>query len=136
MQARRVMTATGASVIAGTALALVPAAPATAATTFDVAEGSLLAKGAGVALPVTYTCPEGAISFVQGSLNQRSGRSIVSSIAGSGQVACTGEAQTETLVVSAGQPFRRGEALYTVIVTVCDFVTCVDELEQGVLRIT
>ena len=107
------------------------AATASAAGTVSqvtVSDGALLAKGAAITVPITYTCEGGyATVFVQ--VRQRvqggglvSGSRQIDSF--SGLAACTGNVQSTTLTLAPDSgstaAFRSGVALAFVSFTACD----------------
>ena len=84
----------------------------------SVTGGTLVARGAGVELPVQVTCAAGfgesRVSF-GGMLTQRAGNSTTSaSVFGNHTVTCTGSPQTIDLLVavtSPGAPLKPGPAV-------------------------
>ena len=82
-------------------------------------EATVIAKGAGVIVPVEVTCEAGATGFVSVQLTQARGRHVAN---GSGftEVDCEGTTQTVDVVVTAqGGAFKRGPALAEAHLAVC-----------------
>lgn len=104
------------------------AAPAQAATgqLNNVSDGTLLARGTGVTLQVTFTCDPGAVGNAHINVLQRvQGGKIALAAAESPATECTGEAQTFSLTLqSFEQAFKKGTAQAVVTLTVCDASTC------------
>ena len=109
------------------------AAPASATHAVEVADsGTLVAKGAGVIVPVTVVCEPGGVvfppfpfppggSFVSVSVTQRSGNRIAQGYGGT-SVVCNGTPQTVDVQVTPSQaPFKHGTALVTASMTQCDY---------------
>lgn len=115
----------------GLACLLAAAGSASAAGTVSqltVTDGTLLAKGAAVSVPITYSC-EGGYATVFLQVRQRvqggglvSGTRQIDSFYGLG--ACTGGLQTTTMTVlpdtGSSAAFRPGVALAYVSFTACD----------------
>ena len=116
------------------------AAPAHADTVASVTEASLLAKGAAVALEISYTCEPGFELYAAGTLTQRVGKATVSGSAAAGpsRIACTGESQLLTLNVTPGSgAFKRGEAFFSLYYNSChpDIFICTEGQTQSVVRV-
>ena len=82
-------------------------------------EATVIAKGAGVIVPVEVTCEAGATGFVNVQITQARGRHVAN---GSGftEVACEGTTQTvEVLVTAQSGAFKRGAALAEAHLAVC-----------------
>ncbi len=98
-------------------------------------EGTILAKGAGVLVPVEVTCPAGEQAFVEVQLTQARGRHVANGF-GFEEVACTGGPQVvEVLITPFGGAFKKGAALAQARAVVCDdsFFNC--EVEEDVEEI-
>lgn len=113
---------------------------------------TLLAKGAGVVVPVEVTC-EGQVppppppfpfpfppfppfpSSVSVQLTQRSGNSIAQG-SGGANVVCDGTTQTVNVQLTAqGAPFKNGTALATATVFACDSTGCHSASDSEEIRI-
>jgi hypothetical protein len=110
------------------------AVPASAQTTYtvDITSATLVAKGAGVEVELTLTCPAGASLYPNVSVTQRSGQGMAQSFQNrSSSLSCTGLPQTMTVLVVAkpGPSFGVGEAVVSAdIVIFCPpGNVCVDE---------
>ncbi len=100
--------------------------------------GTLIAKGAGVVIPVDVTCPAGTTSFLGVSITQTRGRFIASG-GGGVEVACTGETQTVSVTVFAQNgAFKRGTALVDAHLTSCTdfFGPCSTVRDTEVISLT
>jgi hypothetical protein len=109
----------------GAALATLPALPAVSqeAPTVELGDtATLAARGAGLLVTVTVTCPadsEFADLFV--SVSQRRGSRVANGSGFVGNIDCTGEPQEITVPVQAfGAAFRQGVAFATAELFVCD----------------
>ncbi|MCA1672626.1 MAG: hypothetical protein LC799_10630 [Actinobacteria bacterium] len=113
--------------------------PTAASATHTVAlggSGTLVAKGAGVVVPVTVTCAPSQFNSVDVQLSQRSGNGIVQGY-GSANVVCDGTPHTVDVLVSAqGAPFKQGAALARASMFVCDFSGCHQASDSGEIRIS
>ena len=124
---------------ASAAIAVLLIGSATAASATHTVElgdtGTLLAKGAGVIVPVTVVCQPGTSPFppfpfpggpgVSVTATQRSGNRIAQG-SGGAQVVCDGTPQTVNVQLTANQaPFKHGTALVTATMMTCDaFFVC------------
>jgi hypothetical protein len=100
--------------------------------------GTLIAKGAGVVIPVDVTCPAGTTGFLGVSITQTRGRFIASG-GGGEEVACTGETQTVSVTVFAqGGAFKRGTALVDAHLSSCTdfFGRCSTAEDTEVISLT
>jgi hypothetical protein len=80
---------------------------------------TLVAKGAGVIVPVEVTCPSGSTGFVDVRVTERRGNRVSSGFGGT-TVACTGSEQTVEVLVTANQgAFKKGTALVQANLTAC-----------------
>jgi hypothetical protein len=128
----------------GAALATLPALPAVsqeAPATVEIGDtATLAARGAGLLVTVTVTCPadtEFADLFV--NVSQRRGGRIANAGAFRSGIECTGEPQEITLAATAfGAAFRAGVAFATAELFVCDpnfeCVTVTDAEEITIVR--
>jgi hypothetical protein len=107
------------------------AATASAAGTVSqvtVSDGALLAKGAAISVPITYTCEGGyATVFVQVRQRVQAGGLVTGSRqidSFSGLAPCTGDVQSTTLTLlpdsGSTAAFKSGVALAFVSFTACD----------------
>ncbi len=128
---RRLLIGPLAASAAMAALLVGSATAASATHTVEVDNGTVLAKGAAVIVPVTVTCLPGTTPFppfpgspsVGVSLTQRSGNRIAQGF-GSASVVCDGTPQTVNVQLTASQaPFKNGTALATASMTQCDPMT-------------
>jgi len=100
--------------------------------------GTLVAKGAGVDVAVTASCPafNGATAVISVSLTEAVGKSLAT---GSGQVTinCTGTAQTISVRVLAGsgKSFRTGSAQANAFISACTF-TCASQQVEPIIKIS
>jgi hypothetical protein len=112
------------------AAAIIPAAAASAATTasVEVGDGTLLAHGAGVSVPVTVTCttdqPPIYYGYVSVTLTQRQGQTLTQGGNSAPATTCDGTPQTYTVLVTGNRPFKAGAAVAAGAVEVCDAYTC------------
>ena len=117
-----------ATVVAACTLGLLSAAtPALAdATVVSVGDGTLLAKGAAVSIPVTYTCAVGESWSLDAQLSQKISQGRITK--GGTQVGtnCTGANETVNLSISPeGQlAFKSGSGLLHVTVFSCGDQGC------------
>ena len=82
-------------------------------------EATVIAKGAGVIVPVDVTCEAGATGFVNVEITQSRGRHVANGF-GFTEVACEGTTQTvEVLVTAQDGAFKRGSALVEAYLAVC-----------------
>ena len=122
------------------ALVAVLAGPSTADGAMTIGgTASLVAKGAGVLVPVEVTCgatgpsPMPSTVFVQ--LRQRSGNRLAEGN-GSAPLQCDGTAHTvEALVNAEGAPFKPGVALASASGFVCDMFGCYSMFDTADVRI-
>jgi hypothetical protein len=114
-----------ATACAAAALLLVSVVPAwSSGVPLDIGDGTLGAKGASVAVPVTFTCEleDGRTTeTVQIILKQRLSPKRQAEGAGSKEVTCTGSTQTVEITVIAGpknggSAFRNGDAAATLLI--------------------
>jgi hypothetical protein len=122
----------------GAALATLPALPAIsqqAPATVELGDtATLAARGAGLFVTVTVTCPadsDFADLFV--NVSQRRGGRIANGGGFVGNIDCTGEPQEVTVpVVAFGAAFRQGVAFATAELTVCgpEFCQTVTDAEE------
>ena len=122
----------------GTALATLSALPAVsqqAPVTVELGDATLAARGAGLLVTVTVTCPadsDFADLFV--NVSQRRGGRVANGGGFVGNIDCTGEPQEVTVPVTAfGAAFRQGVAFATAELAVCgpegcQFVTDTEEI--------
>jgi hypothetical protein len=83
-------------------------------------EGTIVAKGAGVFVPVEVTCPAGDQAFVNVELTQARGRRVTNGFARE-EVTCTGDPQVvEVLLTPFDGAFKKGGALARASVAVCE----------------
>jgi len=104
----------------GIVAASVPAFAVTAATIESVGPRVLVAKGAAVTVPVTFTCDAGLTYNVNVGLTQRVSKETA---VGSAQTGgdCSGSSQAETLTIRPERArFKTGVALAGVSIGVCD----------------
>jgi hypothetical protein len=110
----------------GVALATLPAFPAVgqqAPATVEIGDtATLAARGAGLLVTVTVTCPaDTAFADLFVSVSQRRGGRVANGSGFVGNLDCTGEPQEITVPVQAfGAPFRQGVAFATAELFVCD----------------
>ena len=129
---RRLLIGPLAATAAIATLLIGSAGPASATHSVEVGDsGTLVAKGAGVLVPVTVVCQPGSIVFppfpfppggsaVNVAMTQRSGNRIAQG-SGGAAVVRDGTPQTVTVQVSPSQaPFKQGTALVTASMTACD----------------
>lgn len=102
-------------------------------------EATLIAKGAGVTVPVEVTCEAGATGFVDVQISQARGRHVANGF-GFTEVACEGTTQTvEVLVTAHGGAFKRGTALAEARLAVCshDFsAPCQTDVDVEEINVT
>jgi hypothetical protein len=92
--------------------------------------GTLIAKGAGVVIPVDVTCPAGSTGFLSVSVTQARGRFIANGFGGE-SLACTGSLQTILVTVNAQSgAFKRGTALVDAQLGSCNFTCFADDSEE------
>ena len=109
----------------GAALAILPALPAVgqqAPATVELGDtATVAARGAGLFVTVTVTCPadsDFADLFV--NVSQRRGGRVANGGGFVGNIDCTGEPQEITVpVIAFGAPFRQGVAFATAELFVC-----------------
>jgi hypothetical protein len=111
--------------------------------------GTLVARGAGVNVPVTITCsgPSGTVAFGSMNLTERAGSEVAVGLGQSPGVACTGIAQTVTILVTptfggfpsvtAGKAFKRGTAIAQANVGACSpgGQFCANQTTQAIIAI-
>ncbi len=133
------------TVLAGSAAiaALLPTSPAVAffsgGLSLDISLGSpgtLVAKGAAVTIPVTYSC-NGPSAGISVQATEKTGHTTAS---GSGfeQVGCTGSRVTTLVTLQTnGTAFAKGTAAVWATINGCtaDFVTCGNESANGTVKI-
>ncbi|NKX50881.1 hypothetical protein HER39_09940 [Arthrobacter deserti] len=143
------MRTTTLSGLAGFATALgllFGAAPGAAAAAADPTielpdSGDLLADGAGASVTVTFQCEAGQSYNMFVELSQAVGEGRTASGAGfAGPGTCTGNAQTEELLVLAGGgffAFRDGDAVARTSLSVCpsEQQMCSQAMDSGVLEL-
>ena len=99
-----------------------------AATDVSVGSGALVAKGAAVKIPTTFTCDTGQIYNVFLVVRQRVGNGLAVGAGGSGPYQpCTGQTQTVTVTVTAqDRAFKPQTAAATLNLQVCQagFLGC------------
>jgi hypothetical protein len=122
----------------GAALATLPALPAVsqqAPATVEIGDtATLAARGAGLLVTVTVTCPADS-DFTQlfVSVSQRRGGRVANGSGFLTNIGCTGEPQEITVPVMAfGAAFRQGVAFATAELTVCgpEFCQTVTDTEE------
>jgi len=126
------------SITLGAALATLPAFPAVgqqAPATVEIGDtATLAARGAGLQVTVTVTCPadsDFADLFV--SVSQRRGSRVANGSGFVGNIDCTGEPQEITVpVIAFGAAFRQGVAFATAELFVCgpEFCQSVTDAEE------
>ena len=110
--------------IAAVAALLIPITASAAGATVQPTSGTVMAKGAAIDVDITFTCPAGgslggygysginlSVQQAVSKTEQAAGSSMPFGSAGP---ACTGSAQTTTVIVTAsvpGPPFRTGPAI-------------------------
>ena len=104
------------------------ATPASAqtASSVDVTSVTLVARGAAVEVTATVTCEAGSTAYLSFVVTQRSGSGIAQGY-GYKQIVCTGEPQAVTVLVAAqagGERFRKGTAVVTTYLAVCNPYDC------------
>lgn len=106
-------------------------APAMADTSPSVfvGDGTLLAKGAAVSVPVQYTCdPSVATGDIGAVITERSGKEIVKGQAEAFPILCDGSPHTVVLTMTPQEgsgPFKKGQAFAQEFGQFCDqFFTC------------
>ena len=139
-------------IVASAAIASMLIGSATVASATHVVDldgtATLLAKGAGLVVPVEVTCdpnqfppfpfppfpsPSPSVSV---QVTQRSGNRIAQGF-GSAPVMCTGTPQTVNVQLTAQQaPFKHGTALVTATVFMCDSTGCHSASDTEEIRIT
>jgi hypothetical protein len=122
----------------GAALATMPGLPAVsqeAPATVEIGDtATLTARGAGLLVTVTVTCPadsDFADLFV--SVSQRRGSRVANGSGFVGNIDCTGEPQEITVpVIAFGAAFRQGVAFATAELFVCgpEFCQSVTDAEE------
>jgi len=132
---------------AAAAAALGPAGPAVGQSSPPIqlqlqvnSPGTLVAKGAGVDVPVAASCSgnlvDSATVFV--ILTEAVGKNLASG-SGSAVIDCTGATQNVTVVVAAqsGSAFRKGSAQANAGINACtvDFSTCANQQAQPTIKI-
>jgi hypothetical protein len=99
---------------------------------------TLVAKGAGVIVPVEVTCPSGSTGFVSVRVTQRRGNRVSTGFGGT-TVECTGATQTVEVLVTADQgAFKKGTALAEARLTACPAFPggCVEDTDFEEISIT
>lgn len=128
-----------AAVAAMTAALAGSAAVASAEGTMNIGGTAVLvAKGAGVLVPVEVTCGETSPSPLSSSVTvlvrQRTGNRIVEG-SGSAPLVCDGTAHTvQALVTAKEAPFKSGPALVTANAFVCGGFSCESMSDTGEVR--
>jgi hypothetical protein len=120
-----------------TAFVLAATGPAQAATTVNVGEGTVSARGALVTLPVTIQCDaDSPVSISNFRLNQRvgGGRVAEGQADDSIEFVCTGADLTVLLKILPfnGVAFKKGPATYRYVD--CDASACVTHVGETRLR--
>ena len=88
-------------------------------------EATLVARGAGVLVPIEVRCPAGGTGFLSVRVTQRAGSRIASGSGSTSDFVCTGATQTvEVLVHAQGQAFKRGPAVAEASLFVCSEFFC------------
>ena len=97
-------------------------------TDVEILDGSrLVAKGAGVVVPVEVTCEEGQTGFLFVDVAQARGR-FVANGGGSTQVACDGTTQlVEVFATAQSGAFKRGTAVASAFLSVCGAFPCQED---------
>ena len=128
---RRLLTGPLAATAGMAALVIGSATGASASHSLDIGDsGTLIAKGAGVIVPVTVECQAGTVPFppfpfpggpgLSVTVTQRSGNRIAQG-SGGAPVVCDGTPQTVNVQITPSQaPFKHGTALVTASMTQCD----------------
>jgi hypothetical protein len=122
----------------GAALATLPALPAVsqeAPATIEIGDtATLAARGAGLLVTVTVTCPaDTEFSDLFVSVSQRRGGRVANGSGFVGNIDCTGEPQEVTVPIQAfGAPFRQGVAFATADFSFCgpEFCQTVSDTEE------
>jgi len=98
-------------------------------------QGTLVAKGVGVKVPVTIECNADR-AFVEVQLSERSGRFVVRGY-GSTSVKCTGDKQRlKILVQPRTRVFKSGTALASADIFGCGFHVCGDQPASREIKIS
>ena len=125
------------------AAAVVPAAAANAAVSGSVDIGetaTLLARGAGVSVPVTVTCISDlplAYGYVNVSITQRQGQTLVQGSNSTQVRTCDGTPQVYTVVITGSRPFKAGEVVASSTLEFCDTeYTCTSATTSKTILIT
>ncbi len=89
-------------------------------------EGTLVARGAAVLVPVEVVCPAGSMfGGLSVQITQRVGSRIASGSGFTDDFVCTGAPQTVNVLVTAeGQAFKKGRAVAEVSLFVCTQFGC------------
>lgn len=98
--------------------------------------GHLVAKGAGVEVPVEVTCNPGATAYVNLTITQSINGKVARGV-GYGTVGCTGSHQKVllTAVAQGNKAFRTGKALAVGDVSTCIPEGCGGETDQRTITI-
>jgi hypothetical protein len=128
-------------VLCGTVPAAAATTPAAAGLTIQLPDrGELLADGAGATVTVTFQCEAGQSYNVFVELSQAvQGGRTASGVGFAGPATCTGNAQTEDLLLMAAggfYAFRSGDAVARASVSVCpNEQLCSQSMDSGVLEL-
>ena len=98
--------------------------------------GTLVAKGAGVNVPLTIECAGTTTASVNVSLTERVGSATAQGF-GSAQVGCTNSNENITVLVTAsgGKAFKKGSAIATASIFACTERFCGSEQDQRTIQI-
>jgi hypothetical protein len=124
------MAAVAATIVAAGLVLVSPASAQVGIEVLDVGDGSLVAKGASVTVPVTFVCEAGDPFTVQVGLTQRVSGKLATE--GSGQVSgtCNGAPQTASVPVQPETrngslvPFKKGTTFASVELSSCPEGLC------------
>ena len=138
---RPVRRMVAASLLTGAAVAMPAAAAEAVPPDLSVGEGTLLARGAAVRVPLIITCPAGLPgSAYVSQFVQRRGNATVNGLPQSApQFTCTGAPQTADVIVTPASNgvFGTGPAVITAFAQSCtpDFVLCESTQFTDVMRV-
>ncbi|MGE5286264.1 MAG: hypothetical protein ACM3ML_03480 [Micromonosporaceae bacterium] len=134
-----------AAIAAGAAIAaIVPASPAVGFFSPPLlleihvnSPGTLVAKGAGVNVPLTIECAGASTASVNVSLTERVGSATAQGSAFI-EVGCTNSNQNITVLVTASgaKAFKKGTAIADASIFACTTRFCGDEQDQRTIKIT
>jgi hypothetical protein len=98
---------------------------------------TLVAKGAGVNVSVTFECAGARTADINVSVTERSGSQIAQGF-GFVEVGCTGSTQNVVVLVTAssGKVFKKGSAIATASIFACTTRFCGNEQDQETIQIT